>query len=108
MKKSTGDLLKSLKSSRDYAEFLKKEIGELQFVTLSEYLDLPTMSLYPDSGGSGYSPFAPYRYGAADPCRRIDSVFSRAESYNTPLPEWSDYAPRRGGLCTPSVPKERP
>ena len=40
MKKSTGDLLKSLKSSRDYAEFLKKEIGELQFVTLSEYLDL--------------------------------------------------------------------
>ncbi len=40
MKKSTTELLKSLKSSRNYDEFLKKEIGELQFVTLSEYLDL--------------------------------------------------------------------
>ncbi|MBR6701985.1 MAG: XRE family transcriptional regulator [Clostridia bacterium] len=40
MKKSTGDLLKSLKSARTYEEFLNKEISELNFGTLAEYLEL--------------------------------------------------------------------
>lgn len=40
MKKSTGELLKSLKSARTYEEFLAKEISELNFGTLAEYLEL--------------------------------------------------------------------
>ncbi len=40
MKKSTGDLLKSLKSARTYEEFLNREISELNFGTLAEYLEL--------------------------------------------------------------------
>ncbi len=40
MNKSTGELLDSLKSVRSYDEFLKKEMGELNFGTLAEYLDM--------------------------------------------------------------------
>ena len=40
MKKSTGELLDILKSSRSYNEFLESEIGELSFATLSEYVDM--------------------------------------------------------------------
>ena len=40
MNKSTGELLDSLKSVRSYDEFLKKEIGELNFSTLAEYLEM--------------------------------------------------------------------
>lgn len=40
MKKSTDELLKSLKSSRDYNDFLSKEIGEISFASLAQYLEL--------------------------------------------------------------------
>ena len=44
MKKTTGELLKSLKSARTYEEFLRKEMGELNFGTLAEYLELLIVS----------------------------------------------------------------
>lgn len=40
MKKSTDELLKILKSTRDYSEFLKEEIDELYFSSISEYLEI--------------------------------------------------------------------
>ncbi len=39
MEKSTGELLEILKSKKNYDEFLKEEIGELLFESLSDYLD---------------------------------------------------------------------
>lgn len=40
MEKSTSELLESLKSSRNYDEFLSKEVNELNFASLSEYLNI--------------------------------------------------------------------
>lgn len=40
MKKSTEELLNILKSKRDYSEFLKEEIDELYFASISEYLEI--------------------------------------------------------------------
>ncbi len=44
MKKTTDELLNSLKSSRNYSDFFKEEMSELQFKSLSEYLDFLTKS----------------------------------------------------------------
>lgn len=40
MKKSTEELLNILKSKRDYSEFLRQEIDELYFASISEYLEI--------------------------------------------------------------------
>lgn len=39
MEKSTGELLEILKSKKNYDDFLKEEIGELLFESLSDYLE---------------------------------------------------------------------
>lgn len=40
MEKSTGELLEILKSKKTYDDFLKEEIGELYFSSISEYLEM--------------------------------------------------------------------
>ena len=40
MKKSTSELLEIMKSKKDYKEFFSQEVGELNFKTITEYLEI--------------------------------------------------------------------
>ena len=40
MDRSTDELLKILKSKKSYTEFFQEEVGELEFKTTAEYLDM--------------------------------------------------------------------
>ncbi len=40
MEKSTGELLTILKEKKSYTEFFREEIGELNFSSISEYLEV--------------------------------------------------------------------
>ena len=53
----------------------------------------PTMPAYLPSGPSSDDLSLPNRYAVADRCRRTGSASAITESYSTPVPESSGYAP---------------